>query len=177
MQNIIKKYTPEFIYGAVDGTVTTFAVVAASAGAGISSAVILILGIANLIADGFSMGSSAYLAASAEHDELVHNKKKQSSSKIVGLMTFLAFVIVGSVPVLPYLIDVMANLKISSTTLFYVSSILTAVVFLLIGFIKGKVSEQSPWRSSVITLTLGAIAAGLAYFAGDILASWLGVRI
>ena len=92
-------------------------------------------------------------------------------------MTFLAFVIVGSVPVLPYLIDVMANLKISSTTLFYVSSILTAVVFLLIGFIKGKVSEQSPWRSSVITLTLGAIAAGLAYFAGDILASWLGVRI
>lgn len=144
MQNIIKKYIPEFVYGTVDGTVTTFAVVAASAGAGISSAVILILGIANLIADGFSMGSSAYLAASAEHDELVHNKKKQSSSKIVGLMTFLAFVIVGSVPVLPYLIDVMANLKISSTTLFYVSSILTAVVFLLIGFIKGKVSEQSP---------------------------------
>ncbi|AJA06926.1 hypothetical protein TM7x_03380 [Candidatus Nanosynbacter lyticus] len=76
MQNIIKKYIPEFVYGAVDGTVTTFAVVAASAGAGISSAVILILGIANLIADGFSMGSSAYLAASAEHDELVHNKKK-----------------------------------------------------------------------------------------------------
>ena len=59
MQNIIKKYIPEFIYGAVDGTVTIFAVVAASAGAGISSAVILILGIANLIADGFSMGSSA----------------------------------------------------------------------------------------------------------------------
>ena len=50
--------------------VTTFAVVAASAGAGISSSVILILGIANLIADGFSMGSSAYLAASAEHERI-----------------------------------------------------------------------------------------------------------
>lgn len=177
MQNIIKKYIPEFVYGTVDGTVTTFAVVAVSAGAGISSAVILILGIANLIADGFSMGSSAYLAASAEHNELVHNKKKQSSLKIIGLMTFSAFVIVGSVLVLPYLIDVIVNLKISSTTLFYVSSILTAVVFVLIGFIKGKVSEQSPWRSSVIALTLGAIAAGLAYFAGDILVSWLSVRL
>ena len=177
MKNVIKKYVPEFVYGAVDGTVKTFAVVAASAGAGISSAVILILGIANLIADRFSMGPSAYLAASAEHDELVHNKKKQSSSKIIGLMTFSAFVIVGSVPVLPYLIDVIVNLKISSTTLFYVSSILTAVVFVLIGFIKGKGSEQSPWRSSVITLTLGVIAAGLTYFAGDILASWLGIRL
>lgn len=92
-------------------------------------------------------------------------------------MTFSAFVIVGSIPVPPYLIDVIVNLNISSTTLFYVSSILTAVVFVLIGFIKGKVSEQSPWRSSVIALTLGAIAAGLAYFAGDILASWLGIRL
>lgn len=69
MRDFFKRYIPEFVYGAVDGTVTTFAVVAASAGAGISSSVILILGIANLIADGFSMGSSAYLAASAEHEK------------------------------------------------------------------------------------------------------------
>lgn len=59
MKLLFKRYIPEFVYGAVDGTVTTFAVVAASAGAGISSVVILILGVANLIADGFSMGSSA----------------------------------------------------------------------------------------------------------------------
>ena len=63
MNIFFRRYISEFVYGAVDGTVTTFAVVAASAGAGISSAVILILGVANLIADGFSMGSSAYLAA------------------------------------------------------------------------------------------------------------------
>ncbi|MBF1033693.1 MAG: hypothetical protein HXL02_02925, partial [Candidatus Nanosynbacter sp.] len=49
--------------------------------------------------------------------------------------------------------------------------------FLAIGFIKGKVSKQSPWQSAGITLLLGAIAAGLAYFAGDILSAWLGIRV
>ena len=177
MRDFFKRYIPEFVYGAVDGTVTTFAVVAASAGAGISSSVILILGIANLIADGFSMGSSAYLAASAEHGESVRDTQKRSSPKIIGAVTFLAFVMVGSVPVLPYLIDVIANLKVPNTVLFYISSALTAATFLAIGFIEGKVSKQSPWQSAGITLLLGAIAAGLAYFAGDILASWLGVRL
>lgn len=172
-----KRYIPEFVYGAVDGTVTTFAVVAASAGAGISSAVILILGVANLIADGFSMGSSAYLAASAEHDESARDTQKRASPKIIGLVTFLAFVAVGSVPVLPYLIDVVAALKAPSTTLFYISSLLTAITFLTIGFIKGRVGKQSPWREAIITLLLGAVAAGLAYFAGDVLAAWLGVQL
>ena len=177
MRAFFKRYIPEFVYGAVDGTVTTFAVVAASAGAGISSAVILILGVANLIADGFSMGSSAYLAASAEHDESARDTQKRASPKIIGLVTFLAFVAVGSVPVLPYLIDVIAAMKAPSTTLFYISSLLTAITFLTIGFIKGKVGKQSPWREATITLLLGAVAAGLAYFAGDVLAAWLGVQL
>ena len=177
MKIFFRRYLSEFVYGAVDGTVTTFAVVAASAGAGISSAVILILGVANLIADGFSMGASAYLAASAEHEESARDTQKRASPKIIGAVTFLAFVVVGSVPVLPYLVDVVAGSKVPGTTLFYVSSALTAVTFLAIGFIKGKVGNQSPWREATVTLLLGAIAAGLAYFAGDILAAWLGVQL
>ena len=177
MKIFFRRYISEFVYGAVDGTVTTFAVVAALAGAGISSAVILILGVANLIADGFSMGSSAYLAASAEHEESARDTQKRASPKIIGAVTFLAFVVVGSVPVLPYLVDVIASSKVPGTTLFYVSSALTAVTFLAIGFTKGKVGKQSPWREAIITLLLGAVAAGLAYFAGDILAAWLGVRL
>ena len=177
MNIFFRRYISEFVYGAVDGTVTTFAVVAASAGAGISSAVILILGIANLIADGFSMGASAYLAASAEHEESARDTQKRASPKIIGAVTFLAFVAVGSVPVLPYLVDVVASLKTPSTSLFYVSSALTAVAFLAIGFTKGKVGNQSPWREAAITLLLGAVAAGLAYFAGDVLAAWLGVEL
>ena len=44
------------VYGANDGIITTFAVVSAVAGAGLDPKIIIILGLANLIADGFSMG-------------------------------------------------------------------------------------------------------------------------
>ncbi len=55
-------YLAEFVYGGIDGSVTTFAVVAGSAGAGLDSSVVIILGFANLIADGFSMSVGAYLS-------------------------------------------------------------------------------------------------------------------
>lgn len=88
MNIFFRRYISEFVYGAVDGTVTTFAVVAASAGAGISSAVILILGIANLIADGFSMGASAYLAASAEHEGSARDTQKRLHPKSLAQLRF-----------------------------------------------------------------------------------------
>lgn len=62
----IEKYLSEIVYGGIDGIVTTFAVVAATVGAGLDSALVIILGLANLIADGFSMGVSAYLSEKSE---------------------------------------------------------------------------------------------------------------
>lgn len=59
----------DFIYGGIDGTVTTFAVVAGVVGADLSASVIIILGFANLIADGFSMAVSNFLATRAEIQE------------------------------------------------------------------------------------------------------------
>jgi vacuolar iron transporter family protein len=59
----------DFVYGAIDGTVTTFAVVAGVAGAGLSTSVVIILGVANLIADGFSMAVSNFLGTRAELQE------------------------------------------------------------------------------------------------------------
>ena len=61
-REILQHYLGDLVYGANDGIVTTFAVVAGVAGAGLSVRVVLILGISNLLADGFSMGSSNYLA-------------------------------------------------------------------------------------------------------------------
>ena len=55
-------YLPDLVYGANDGIITTFAVVSGVVGASLSERVIVILGLANLIADGFSMGASNYLA-------------------------------------------------------------------------------------------------------------------
>jgi VIT1/CCC1 family predicted Fe2+/Mn2+ transporter len=63
-------YLRDFIYGAVDGAVTTFAVVSGVAGAGLSTGVVIILGFANLLADGFSMAVSNYLGTKAEREML-----------------------------------------------------------------------------------------------------------
>lgn len=64
----VQIYLGEFVYGGIDGSVTTFAVVAGAAGAGLSSSVVLILGFANLIADGFAMSVGAYLSKKSEQD-------------------------------------------------------------------------------------------------------------
>ena len=61
-------YLPEFVYGGIDGTITTFAVVSGVVGASLSSAIILILGFANLFADGFSMAVSNYLSTQSRND-------------------------------------------------------------------------------------------------------------
>lgn len=59
-------YLRDFIYGGIDGSVTTFAVVAGVAGAGLAPRIVVIMGMANLFADGFSMAASNYLGTRAE---------------------------------------------------------------------------------------------------------------
>lgn len=59
-------YLQDFIYGAVDGAITTFAVVAGVAGAHLDETVVIVLGGANLLADGFSMAVSNFLGSRAE---------------------------------------------------------------------------------------------------------------
>lgn len=60
------KYLGQFVYGGIDGCITTFAVVAGAVGAGLESDIIIILGFANLLADGFSMAIGAYLSSKSE---------------------------------------------------------------------------------------------------------------
>lgn len=60
------KYIKSIIYGGLDGIITTFAVVAGVAGAELSTGVVLILGFANLVADGLSMGIGDFLSTKAE---------------------------------------------------------------------------------------------------------------
>ncbi len=61
-----QEYIGEFVYGGIDGSVTTFAVVAGAAGAGLDASIAIILGMANLIADGFSMSVGSYLSNKSE---------------------------------------------------------------------------------------------------------------
>lgn len=68
-------YLGEFVYGGIDGSVTTFAVVAGAAGASLDSAIVIILGFANLIADGFSMSVGSYLSTKSEQESYNKHKK------------------------------------------------------------------------------------------------------
>ncbi|MCL6260295.1 VIT1/CCC1 transporter family protein [Aquiflexum sp. TKW24L] len=70
----IQKYLREFVYGGIDGAVTTFAVVAGAVGADLDASIIIILGFANLLADGFSMSVGAYLSAKSEKENYKKHK-------------------------------------------------------------------------------------------------------
>ena len=66
---LINHYLGEFVYGGIDGSVTTFAVVSGAVGAGLNSSLILILGCANLFADGLAMSIGAFLSTKAEKEK------------------------------------------------------------------------------------------------------------
>lgn len=165
----IDTYLPEFVYGGIDGTVTTFAVVAATVGAGLSSTVIIILGIANLIGDGISMAVSAYLSAKSERAQAAKQGKAEAEkdSTKIGVATFVSFVIVGFVPLLIYVVDALFDLGLKN--LFLIASLLSAAAFVGIGWLKSYVAEESQTRAIAETLILGVLASGAAYLLGDVL--------
>ncbi len=69
-------FVGDFVYGAMDGSVTTFAVVSGVAGAGLSSGIVIILGFANLFADGFSMAVGNYLSTKSRN-EFIENERRR----------------------------------------------------------------------------------------------------
>src|SRR3989344_5892137 len=72
------KYIGDLIYGSNDGIITTFAIVAGAWGASLPSTIIIILGVANILADGLSMGASNYLGGKSEKDYAREQRKKEN---------------------------------------------------------------------------------------------------
>lgn len=66
-----------FVYGAIDGAVTTFAIVTGVVGASLSPSIIIILGFANLLADGFSMAIGNYLAVKTQNEFIQRERKRE----------------------------------------------------------------------------------------------------
>jgi VIT1/CCC1 family predicted Fe2+/Mn2+ transporter len=219
ISNTDHSYLRDWIYGGIDGTITTFAVVSGVAGAGLSPIIVLILGFANLFADGFSMAASNFLGTRAEQDDfrrleeierrhiefardgeveevrqIYRNKgftgtdlekavelitadeerwvqtmlteeyglpgEVRSPFKAAG-STFAAFVFCGFFPLIPYLF--------TNTHGFIISSVVTGIVFFLIGSAKSIWTNQSWLRSGFETLVIGAMAASLAFAVGVLL--------
>src|SRR5215212_4422673 len=75
ISSVKHNYIRDWIYGGIDGAVTTFAVVSGVAGAELSPLIVLILGFANLVADGFSMAASNFLGTRAELEDYVRLKE------------------------------------------------------------------------------------------------------
>ena len=216
-------YLGDAVLGGIDGCVTTFAVVSAALGAGFSGTVVIILGVANLLADGLSMAVSNYLSTRSQHEELeearreeerhikefpegereeirqifaakgfsgetlerivetvTQNKKLWIDTMLTeelgfqlearnpwraGFSTFAAFVVVGLVPLVPFL---MGSL-IPENQRFLISSIVTGMAFAAVGIAKGLVLKRPLLASGLQTLLIGGAAAVVAYVVG----AWL----
>ena len=72
------QYIGDMVYGGLDGIITTFAVVSGVAGAQLGTPVILILGLANLLADGFSMATGAYLSSKSEQEYYEREREREA---------------------------------------------------------------------------------------------------
>jgi VIT1/CCC1 family predicted Fe2+/Mn2+ transporter len=209
-------YLRDWVYGGIDGAVTTFAIVAGAVGADLSPRVVLILGVANLVGDGFSMAAGDFSATRAEREEharlrrmeerhvdLVPEGEREEVREIyrakdfrgedleraVGVVTagrerwidammaeehgqpkalrvpwkaalgtFGAFLVCGSIPLLPFVAGAEEASGLSLAA--------TALVFFGIGAAKSRWSVASWWRSGLETLAVGLAAAGFAFAIG-----------
>lgn len=218
-------YLRDFIYGAIDGIVTTFAVVAGATGAGLESRVVIILGVANLVADGFSMSVSNYLGSKAERQQ--QERARRQEARQIALLpegereeirqiyaakglegealdtvveaitanrevwldtmvteelgfslsggspvraawtTFIAFVSLGALPLVVYVVQDAGGAEISAP--FAWSAALTALAFFSVGTLKSRFVDQAWWRAGFETLAIGGAAAALAYVVGILL--------
>ncbi|MFK8105109.1 MAG: VIT1/CCC1 transporter family protein [Saprospiraceae bacterium] len=226
-----QNYLGEFVYGGIDGAVTTFAVVAGAVGAELESSIIIILGFANLLADGFAMSVGAYLSTKSERENYEKHKRieygeiedipeeeirevraiyaakgfegelleqvvaviiadkdrwvdvmmkeelgmieEKKSPFTMGGVTYLSFVTIGIIPLIIYVWDYVGSYPYDP---FIGTCILTGVGFTFIGFMKTYVTQTSIWRGVLETVVLGAIAALVSYFVGDILEGLIRVE-
>ena len=158
-------YLRDMIYGALDGVITTLAVVSGTSGAQLGARVGVILGIANLAADGLSMGASNYLGLKSELEQTGTSVAAEQPWRH-GLATIAAFVVVGAVPLLGYAI---ANLAVANALLV---ALATAVVTLaVVGGLRARFVAKPVWKSALEMVAIGATASLLAYGIGA-LAEW-----
>lgn len=218
-------YVGDFVYGAMDGSVTTFAVVSGVAGAALSPGIVVILGFANLFADGFSMAVGNYLSAKSRNEFIENERRRErwevehypageveeirqifrkkgfrgrgleavvktitSDRKVwvetmmreeLGIMeernspirkgaaTFVSFVSVGFVPLVPYVFSSLSARVAANAYIISVALTFTAVF--LVGSAKIYVTGKNWLLSGLETLLIGGLAAGIAYGIGFLL--------
>jgi VIT1/CCC1 family predicted Fe2+/Mn2+ transporter len=165
-----RHYIRDLVYGASDGIITTFAVVGGVAGGALSPTAVLVIGAANLAADGVSMGVGNFQAIRAherarEADLL---PEEEAYPWKHGLATLVAFVAAGVLPLLPY------ALPAADETRLALSSLLTLTAMFIVGALRASVTRESWIKTALETVGLGTIVAVTAYGAGALAAAIAG---
>jgi len=162
-----KKYLSDIVYGANDGIITTFAVVAGYAGARMDILpqngyiLVLLFGLANLFSDAVSMGMGSFLSVRARQD--LDSSNQSSSIKVAvmhGVVTFCAFIVFGGIPLLPFLLHFPAQITFKTS----ISFVFLALVS--VGYLRGHVTGHRRIIAIVETVLVGTISSSVAYIVG-----------
>jgi vacuolar iron transporter family protein len=151
----------DVIFAADDGLVTTFAVVAGSTGASLHPSVPIILGLANILADGFSLGTGIYLGIKSELEMDSKDKaliRIEGSPFLHGLVTFFSFAFFGFFPLLPFLLNLPHK--------FLISGIVVALLLFVVGLLKTIFTKKNSIKSAFEMLLIGGFSAFMAYMVG-----------
>lgn len=165
-----RHYVGDLVYGANDGLITTFAVVAGVAGGALSSRATLIIGAANLFADGLSMAVGNYLSIRSREGVLAAQDLPEEEAHPAkhGLATLFAFVGAGAVPLLPFALLTGAGARLTG------SIVLTFTTLFVIGALRAVVTIDRWWLAGLEMLLLGIAVALAAYGSGAFVAWLLG---
>jgi vacuolar iron transporter family protein len=153
-------YLRDLVYGATDGVVTTLAVIAGVTGANLAGWVAVVLGIANLVADGLSMAVSNYLGLKSELEQEQRSIDDEQPWRH-GFATFAAFVVVGAVPLAAFAIAPFQRAA------FAIAFGLVALAG--IGVLRSRYIQRAPWRCSLEVVLLAGSASAISYVIGAIL--------
>jgi VIT1/CCC1 family predicted Fe2+/Mn2+ transporter len=152
----IGHYLRDLVYGSIDGVVTTVAVIAGAAGAKLDPMVGLVLGAANLSADGLSMAVSNYLGLKSE---LEQNQSSVEAEQPIrhALATFASFVVVGAVPLLAYALP---GRRLGTAL------VLAIVALAVVGGARARFVGRTVVRCALEMVALGVAAIAVAYLTG-----------
>lgn len=161
---LVRRYLPELVYGANDGIVTTFAIVAGIVGANLSVQAILILGFASLFADAISMAASNVLSERSRP-----GKPPLRAAMRCGAATFLGFIVAGVLPLVAYVVPAGEALPP-----FALSALLAAATLFSVGAARSFFSDLHALRAGVEMLLIGTGAGAVAFGIGRLGARILG---
>jgi vacuolar iron transporter family protein len=167
-REIARHYIRDLIYGANDGIITTFAVVAGVSGGALHARAVLIIGVANLLADGLSMGVGNYLSIRSHESARAAQDlpEEEASPARHGIATWLAFVAAGAVPLLPYVSPGPGAMTLSVAATF--------VALFVVGSLRALVTIDRWWVAGLEMLGLGAVVAAAAYGSGALVSRLVG---